>query len=73
MQAQTKLFILLCKINRIHFGAVSVCSNPCVGPIPKIKTSFFLLSACTEELISTQKIMTFLPNPIPANEKLPCL
>ena len=37
-----------------------VLSNPCVGPLPKIKIFFFLLSTCTDELISTPKIMTFL-------------
>ena len=39
-----------------------VSSNPCVGPLLRIqKTSSFLLSICTDELILTQKIMTFLP------------
>ena len=28
---------------------------------------------CTEGLISTPKIITFLPNPIPGNKKLSCL
>ena len=26
-----------------------------------------------DELMSTPKIITFLPNPVPGNEKLPCL
>ena len=26
-----------------------------------------------DELVSTPKIITFLPNPVPENEKLPCL
>ena len=38
-----------------------VSSNPRVGTIPRIKTSFFLLSLCTDKLISIPKIMTFLP------------
>ena len=38
-----------------------VSSNPCVGSIPKINFSFFLLSICKDELISTPKIKTFLP------------
>ena len=37
-----------------------VSSNPCVRPFPRIKVSFFLLSICLEELISTPKIVTFL-------------
>ena len=40
-------------------------SNPCIGPSARIKIYFFLLSACTEELISTPKIIQFLPNPLP--------
>ena len=52
------------------FSAVNVCSNPCVGPYPKIKMSFFLLSTWVEELISTPKIITFWLNPPPGNEKL---
>ena len=27
-----------------------VSSNPCVGPFPRIKVSFFLLLICTDEL-----------------------
>ena len=48
-------------------------SNPCVRPLPKIKMFFFLLSIFIDELISTPKIITFLHNPVPENEKLPCL
>ena len=66
-------FIVLCKLIEYIFSAVSVCSNPCVQHLPKIKISFFLFSIGTEELIYTPKIITFLPNPIPGNEKLPCL
>ena len=39
---------------------VVVSSYPCIGPKPRIKISFFLLSICTDELVSTQKIMTFV-------------
>ena len=43
-------------------SAVSVViSNSCVCYLPRIKISLFLLLACTDELISTPKIMTFLP------------
>ena len=38
-----------------------VSSNPYVGPSPRIKISLFLLSICTDEFISAQKIMTFFP------------
>ena len=38
-----------------------------------MKTYFFQLSIFVEELISTPKIITFLPNSIPGDEKLPCL
>ena len=41
-------------------SAVNVISfSPCVGPSPRIKIPFPLLSTCTDELISTPKIMTF--------------
>ena len=38
-----------------------VSSNRCVRPSPRIKISLFLLSTCADELISTHKIMRFLP------------
>ena len=44
-----------------------------LGLYPKSKYLFFLLSVFAEELISTPKIITFLPNPIPGDEKLPYL
>ena len=41
------------------FSAVNVTpSNTYVGPSPRIKISFFLLSTCTEELMSTPKFIT---------------
>ena len=49
-----------------------VLSDPCVGPKPKIKVSFFLLSICTDELISVPKIMTFLPVLPSGNEHSEC-
>ena len=68
MQAQTKCFVFFC-----IFSALSVCPKPCVGPFPRIKISFSLLSIFVVELISARKIITLLPNPVPGNEKLPCL
>ena len=41
-------------LNVVHF-------NLCVGPLPRIKISFALLSICTDELVSTPKITIFLP------------
>ena len=55
------------------YSALSVCSNSCSVPLPYIKISFSLLFIFSDELISTQKITTFLPNPVPGNEKRPCL
>ena len=55
-----------------NFSALSVCSKPCVGPFPRIKTSFFLLSIFIDEHISAPKMVTFLPTPL-SNEKVPCL
>ena len=45
-----------------------VSTNPCVGPFPRIKIYFSLLSICTDELISTPKIRTFLPTLLSGNE-----
>ena len=46
------------------FSTVNVVlSNPCVGPSPRIKISFFLFSTCTEELKSTPKMTVMSPNP----------
>ena len=70
MQAQTKFLIIFSKH---FFSAVNVVpSNACVEPSLRIRISFFLLSICTEELISTPKIMQFLPNPLPT-ENFPFL
>ena len=73
--SSSKTFGFFCKINRIHFFSTfmnTLCSNPCVGPFPRIKISFFLLSIFVDELISTPKIIRFLLTPLP-NEKRPCL
>ena len=61
MQAQTKLCVFLVKLIEYNFSAVRVCSNPSVGPLPRIKIFSFLLSVCRDELISTPKVITFLP------------
>ena len=47
-------------------------SNSCVGPSPRTKIYFFLLSTCTKKLMSTPKIIQFLLNPLPT-EKVPFL
>ena len=48
-----------------------VSSNPFVGPLLRIKISFFLLSACTKELLPTLNNIACLPNPLPSeNEKV---
>ena len=61
------------KLIEYSFFAVSVVSsNPYVDPFPRIKISFFLLSTCTEELISAPKIITFFTSPLPlGNVKVP--
>ena len=61
------------KLIEYIFSALSVCSSPCVAPSLKIKIYLFLLSIFVDELISTPKIITILPNPVPGNEKLPWL
>ena len=51
----------------------AVSYNPSVGSIPRIKIfscnySFFLSLLCTDQLISTPKMMTFLPTLPSGNE-----
>ena len=49
----------LVKLIEYGVSTVHVWFNPCVGPLPRIKKSFPLLSMCTDELISAPKIITF--------------
>ena len=66
MQAQAEFLIVFNKINYIPFSSVNVASSDaCVAPSPRIETFFFFLSTCTDELISTPKILKFRPNPLP--------
>ena len=65
---------VFCSVELIecNFSTSSVCSNSCLGPLQRIKISFFLLSICEDELISTANIITFLPtlSPIEKNSFL---
>ena len=61
------------KLIEYIFSAVNVCSNPCVGPFPRMKMYFFVLSTWIEELIYATKIIILLPNPPHGHEKLPVL
>ena len=45
-----------------------VSSNQSVGPEPRTKISFFLLSACTDKPLSKPKLGTCFPNSPPGNE-----
>ena len=74
MQAPSEFFIFFSvKLIEYNFSALSVCSDPYVRPLPRIKISFFLLSIFIDELLSNFKNITLLPNPVPGNERLPCL
>ena len=46
-----------------HYGAALYKSS--VGSLPRLKLSFFLLSACTNQLKSAANIITFLLNFLP--------
>ena len=50
-------------------SAVNVLSGPYIGYLPRIKISFFLLSICTDELISAPNMMTLSPNPLPSDNR----
>ena len=45
-----------------------VSSKPCIVPLPRIMIFYPWLSISTDELISTSKIMTFLPKLKSGNE-----
>ena len=66
---------LYCSLKLIEYlaSAVNLVSfNPYVKLLPRIKTSFFLVLPCTEELASTLNVITFLWNPLPTdNKKVP--
>ena len=47
-------------LNLKNFTVIVVSSNPVVGPSPQTNISFFKSSLCTDELLSTPKITTFL-------------
>ena len=71
MQPETKHPFTNTRTNGIYFFAVIVVSsNPCVGPSPRTKGSFFLLSTCTEKLVSAPKIFVFLANLPLGNKKV---
>ena len=63
MQAQRKFLFCFVKLIKYIFSVYSACLNPCVGPLPKIKISFFLLSIFVNEVISTPQIFKFLSVP----------
>ena len=50
--------------NEYFFSSVNVASSkPSTALLPRIKISFFLLSICTNKLISAPNIIKLLPNP----------
>ena len=67
------LFPFTVKLVEHIFSELCVCSSTCVRPLPKMEISFLRLLIFVDELISTPKIVTFLPNQERGNEKLPCL
>ena len=60
----------LVKLIEFKFFAIIVYFNPCLGPLPRIKISLFLLTICEDELISTPKIIIFLPTSLPTDKIL---
>ena len=53
-------------------GVNVVLSNPCVGPLPRFKIYLFLLSICTDELMSTPKLIASLPMKILNANRILC-
>ena len=57
-------------IIKYSFSTGSVVSfNPCVGPLPRVKISVFLLSTCADELISAPNVITSLPIQLASGNK----
>ena len=57
-----QIFSLIVKLVEYFASIVNVVpSNRYVGPSPRIKIPFTLLSTCIDELISAPKIMTLFP------------
>ena len=59
------------KLIECWVSAVNVWFYTCVGPLPRTKMSFPLLSMCTDELILIPKIITFLNMPSSDKEWYP--
>ena len=53
----------------LNSTVIVVSSNPVVGPSPQTNISFFKSSLCTDELLSTPKITTFLYQLKPRHKK----
>ena len=59
LEAQTKFLLFSVKLIGYNISAVNVVpSNPCIGPLARMKIYVFLLSKCAEEPISTTKSIT---------------
>ena len=73
--AKKKKKIMSCSVKFIEylFSAVNIVYfKPSVGSLPRIKMSLFLLSICTNKLLSTPNITTYLQNSFPFDiAKLP--
>ena len=65
LQETADLVTLTEEIVNGKLNSMCSASNLSLGPSLRTKISFFLLSTCTNELISTPKIIEFLPNPLP--------
>ena len=69
---QNLLFDIENLIKHLVSAVDVVLSNLCVGTIHRTKISFLLLLMCTDEVISTPKIMTFSPILPSCNENSEC-
>ena len=59
-------------IGYVSFAAIVVWFNPFVGPSPKIRIFFCLLSTSREELLAAPKIMRFLLKLLSGNKNCEC-
>ena len=65
--------MVLYKTNRIHILCAQCIFQSLYWAFTRNQNIFFLLSIFADEIMSSMKIITMLPNSVPGNEKLSCL
>ena len=72
LQCKLRQKTFLVSVKLIEYSdsdVIVVSSNPSIGFLPRIRISLFLLSTCSEKLLSTPNTITLIRNPQLINEK----